>query len=90
GFSDSQRTSLVTPRTNPLPETASYRQVSNPLVEIVTAGMSAPPSVNLNNRYVRSLILTLFSIPICLMMVLLAPLDAFVAAKGVAHHLSLR
>lgn len=90
GFSYGQQTSSVTQRTNPLLENAHYRQVSNPLVKIVAAGMSAPTSVNLNNRYARSLILTLFSIPICLMMILLAPLDAFVAAKGIAHHLSLK
>jgi hypothetical protein len=87
-FSDGQQTSSVTRSTNPLPETADYRQVSNPLVKIVTAGLSAPTSVNLNNWYVRSLLLTLFSIPICLMMILLAPLDAFVAAKGITHRLS--
>jgi hypothetical protein len=34
--------------------------------------------------------LTMLSIPICLMMVLLAPLDAFAAAKGIVHNLSLR
>jgi hypothetical protein len=90
GFYDGQRTASVTQRTNPLNENADFRQVSNPLVKMITAGMSAQTSVNLNNRYARSLILTLFSIPICLMMVLLAPLDAFVAARSIAHHLSLK
>jgi len=73
-----------------LPETADFRQVSGPLVKIVTAGTSVSTSANLNNRYARSLLLTLLSIPICLMMVLLAPLDAFAAAKGIVHNLSLR
>jgi hypothetical protein len=77
--------------TNPLPpEIADFRQVSGPLVKIVTAGTSVSTSANLNNRYARSLLLTLLSIPICLMMVLLAPLDAFAAAKGIVHDLSLR
>ena len=72
------------------PEIANFRQVSGPLVKIVTAGTSASTSANLNNRYARSLLLTLLSIPICLMMVLLAPLDAFAAAKGIIHNMSLR
>jgi hypothetical protein len=57
---------------------------------MVTVGTSAPTSANLNNRYARSLLLTVLSIPICLMMVLLAPLGAFAAAKGLVHNLSLR
>src|SRR5688572_29378905 len=76
-LSDSHRISSGARRTNPLPpETADFRQVSGPLVKIVTAGTSASTSAHLNNRYARSLLLTLLSIPICLMMVLLAPLDA--------------
>jgi len=72
------------------PETADFRQVSGPLVKIVTAGTSASTSANLNNRYARSILLTVLSIPICLMMVILAPLDAFAAAKGIVHNLSPR
>jgi hypothetical protein len=88
---DGHRTSLGARHTNLLPpETADFRQVSGPLVKIVTAGTSVSTSANLNNRYARSLLLTVLSIPICLMMVLLAPLDAFAAAKGIVHNLSLR
>jgi hypothetical protein len=88
---DSHRTLSGARRTNLLPpETADFRQVSGTLVKIVTAGTSASTSANLNNRYARSLLLTLLSIPICLMMVLLAPLDAFAAAKSIIHNLSLR
>jgi hypothetical protein len=91
GLDNAQQTSSVTRRTKFLPpETADFRQVSSPLVKIVTAGVSASTSANLNNRYARSLMLTMLSIPICLMMVLLAPLDAFAAARGIVHHLSLR
>jgi len=91
GLYDGHQTSSVSHSTNLLPpETSAFRQVSSPLVKIVTAGMSASTSANLNNRYARSLILALLSIPICLMIVLLAPLDAFVAAKGIVHHQSLR
>jgi hypothetical protein len=90
-LSDGHRISSGARRTNPLPpENADFRQVSGPLVKIVTAGTSAATSANLNNRYARSLLLTLLSIPICLMMVLLAPLDAFAAAKGIVHNLSPR
>jgi hypothetical protein len=88
---DSNRTSSVAPRTNLPPlESADFRQVSGHLVKIVTAGTYASTSANLNNRYARSLLLTMLSIPICLMMVLLAPLDAFAAAKSIVHNLSLR
>jgi hypothetical protein len=88
---DGHRTTSLTRRTNLPPlETAGFRQVSGPLVKRVIAGTSASTSSNLNNRYARSLLLTLLSIPICLMMVLLAPLDAFAAAKGIVHKLSIR
>src|SRR4030095_14724450 len=87
GLYNPQQTSSVTRLTKSLPpETADFRQVSSPLVKIVTAGMSASTSAKLNNRYARSLMLTMLSIPICLMMVLLAPLDAFAAAKGIVHN----
>jgi len=90
-ISDGRRGSSGAWRPNPLPaETADFRQVSGPLVKIVTAGTSASTSANLNNRYARSILLTVLSIPICLMMVLLAPLDAFAAAKSILHNLSLR
>jgi hypothetical protein len=90
-ISDGRRGSSGARSTNPLPpETADFRQVSGPLVKIVTAGTSASTSAHLNNRYARSFLLTLLSIPICLMMVLLAPLDAFAAAKSIVHNLSLR
>jgi hypothetical protein len=90
-LSGGRRISSGARRTNPPPpETADFRQVSGPLVKIVTAGTSASTSAHLNNRYARSFLLTLLSIPICLMMVLLAPLDAFAAAKGIVHNLSLR
>jgi hypothetical protein len=88
---DGHRTSSGARRANLLPiETADFRQVSGPLVKIVTAGTSASTSANLNNRYARSILLTVLSIPLCLMMVLLAPLDAFAAAKNIVHNLSLR
>jgi hypothetical protein len=88
---DGYRASSGARRTNLLPpETADFRQVSGPLVKIVTAGTSASTSANLNNPYARSILLTVLSIPICLMMILLAPLDAFTAAKGIVHNLSPR
>lgn len=88
---DGQQTASGIRRTNlHTPETARFRRVSDPLVKIVIAETSTAASSNLNNRYARGFLLTMLSIPICLMMVLLAPLDAFAAAKGIVHNLSLR
>ncbi|HKP85334.1 MAG TPA: hypothetical protein VJZ26_04510 [Blastocatellia bacterium] len=58
-----------------------YHRVSGPLVSAVVAGVVAG-STQEQNQFVKRAILALISIPIWLIIVLLSPLDAYVAAKN--------
>ena len=58
-----------------------YRRVSGPLVSAVVAGVVSG-STQEQNQFVKRAILALISIPIWLIIVLLSPLDAYVAAKN--------
>ena len=58
-----------------------YRRVSGPLVSAVIASVSVNSSQS-HSRFAKRTILGLISIPIWLIIVLLSPLDAYVAAKN--------
>jgi hypothetical protein len=62
-----------------------YRRVSGPLVKALVAGVSGRRSIEPSGRVSRSLVQALVSIPIWLMIVLLSPLDAYVAAKAISR-----
>lgn len=61
-----------------------YHKVSAPLVEAVTAGITANSFGKSQNRFVRQTFSLLLSIPIWLMIVLLSPFDAYLAAKHIS------
>ncbi|MEP7342817.1 MAG: hypothetical protein ABI977_34130 [Acidobacteriota bacterium] len=60
------------------------RPYSGPLVGIVTRGLSEQASPLRSGRWARFLISALVAVPLWLMIVLLSPLDAYVAAKDIA------
>ncbi|MFY9555968.1 MAG: hypothetical protein WAV47_14760 [Blastocatellia bacterium] len=62
-----------------------YRRVSAPLVSAVVTGALASSSNQIQSRVVKRMILALISIPIWLIIVLLSPLDAYAAVKGLAR-----
>jgi hypothetical protein len=62
-----------------------YRRVSGPLVHALVAGMSRDRSTEPIGRVVRTVVQALVSIPIWLMIVLLSPVDAYVAAKSISR-----
>ncbi len=62
-----------------------YSRVSGPLVRALIAGVSGGQSAESGGRVVRSIVQALVSIPIWLMIVLLSPIDAYVAAKSISR-----
>ena len=60
----------------------AYHPVSGPLVKAVVASVSSRDTVPLHGRLLSSSILALISIPIWIMIVLLSPIDAYVAARA--------
>jgi hypothetical protein len=69
------------------PKTAvSLHKLSGPLVKVMTEEISAQTSPKLKSPYSKGLFLALMSILIWLLMVLLSPIDAFIAAKGITNH----
>ncbi len=63
------------------------RPISGPLLQAVTAGVSATTSARLDSPIARRLILVLISIPIWLIIILLSPIDAYTAAKAVTRQI---
>ena len=59
----------------------AYHPVSGPLVKAVVASVSSRDTVPLHGRLFSSSVLALISIPIWIMIVLLSPIDAYVAAR---------
>jgi len=59
----------------------AYHPVSGPLVKAVVASVSSRDTAPLHGRVLKSSILALISIPIWMMIVLLSPIDAYVAAR---------
>lgn len=61
-----------------------HRSYSGPLVSIVTQELSEGTSSLRANRWAMRLVSALVAVPLWLMIVLLSPLDAYMAAKAVA------
>ncbi len=72
---------------NTLPSPPVYRSVSGPLVNAVTNGIAARTTAQLQNRVAQSLVVALISLPIWLLIVLLSPLDAWVATRAATTQL---
>ncbi|HKY05546.1 MAG TPA: hypothetical protein VJQ56_11690 [Blastocatellia bacterium] len=61
-----------------------YRPVSGPLVQAALANISTSPVADFTSRVTRRLIFILISIPVWLIIVLLSPLDAYLAARALS------
>jgi len=67
--------------TAPLAQKGNFQSFSGPLVRLITESVTATQTTRLQNRWSKRLALAVISIPIWLLIVLLSPLDAYVAAK---------
>ena len=63
----------------------SYRKISGPLLHALASGMSRDRSTEPMGRVVRAVVQALVSVPIWLMIVLLSPVDAYLAAKSISR-----
>jgi hypothetical protein len=63
----------------------SYHPVSGPLVKAVVARVSSGATAPLHGRLLKSSILALISVPIWLIIVLLSPIDAYLAARTLSR-----
>ena len=72
------------------PEANPYHKVSGPLVEAVAIGIAANTFGKFQNHFVRQSFSLLLSIPIWLMIVLLSPFDAYIAAKNISSQGALK
>jgi len=73
--------------TSPFPVSRTQRRsCSDQLVSIVTQELSQRTSSIRASRWVVHLVSVLVTAPIWLMIVLLSPLDAYLAAKNIAKH----
>ena len=64
-----------------------YHSVSGPLVRAVIAGIPVGASGQLYSHMLRKAVLALVSVPIWMIIVLLSPLDAYVAAKAISREI---
>jgi hypothetical protein len=64
-----------------------YRPISGPLVKAVVDTVSLQTTSPLYGQVMRRGILVLISIPIWIMILLLSPIDAYVAARGFSRAL---
>lgn len=62
-----------------------YRPVSGPLVQAALANITTSPVADFTGRVARKLIFVLISIPVWLIIVLLSPLDAYLAARSLSE-----
>jgi hypothetical protein len=73
-------------KTRSLPDNGTLcRSYSSRLVNVVSQDLSARTSSLCANRMAMRLVSMLIAVPLWLMIVLLAPLDAYVAAKTIAR-----
>jgi hypothetical protein len=82
-FAPSDELSTSAERTTgaPLITADACHPVSGPLVKAVVASVSSRDTAPLHGRVLKSSVLALISIPIWIMIVLLSPIDAYVAAR---------
>jgi hypothetical protein len=85
-FNLNRQEPAVPAHTESLSTAVQLRQLSGPLVRVVTEEISAQASTKLKSPYSKGLFLAVLSILIWLLMVLLSPIDALIAARGITHH----
>ena len=68
--------------TTSLSQPVMYCSLSGSLVNAFAVGMAADPSIQINGNIYRRLTALFLSIPIWLMIILLSPLDAYLASKA--------
>lgn len=66
-----------------------YHTISGPMVKAVTTEMRAVTTAPFGTALIRPVVLALISVPIWLLIILLSPLDAYVAAKAAANRIQL-
>jgi hypothetical protein len=66
-------------------EVDAYHPVSGPLVKAVVASVSSSATAPLHGRVLKSSVLALISVPIWLIIVLLSPIDAYLAARTLSR-----
>jgi len=81
----SQNDARSTPATSPLAPASDFHRVSGSLVAAVANGALANTANYPIHRVTRKVIAILISIPIWLVIVLLSPLDAYIAARAVSR-----
>ncbi|MEW6130223.1 MAG: zinc ribbon domain-containing protein [Acidobacteriota bacterium] len=59
-----------------------YHAVSTPLIKSATEGLTSRQTGQLQSQWSKTLVLALILLPIWLMIMLLSPLDAYLAAKA--------
>jgi hypothetical protein len=70
--------------TRPLQPNDGYRPVSGPLIEAVGAGFGSSRALQLRGSFARTLLFAFISLPVWLLIVLLSPVDAYLAARSIA------
>jgi ribosomal protein L40E len=68
--------------TAPLPPIESPRSFSGALAQAIAASVAANAAQHIQHRCAQKLLLALISLPIWLIIILLSPLDAYLAAKA--------
>lgn len=61
---------------------STYRSFSGPLVHAVTNGVAKNATTQLQNPVAKGVVCALISLPIWLLIVLLSPLDAWIATRS--------
>lgn len=64
------------------PSASRYRSFSGPLINAVTDGIAISATTRLNSRVAKGVVCALISLPIWLLIVLLSPLDAWIATRA--------
>jgi hypothetical protein len=91
-----QHTSEMAAHSSPLGATTrlldedSYHSISGPLIKAVARGVSIRISGPLCSRLAIKAVLALVSVPIWMMIVLLSPIDAYLAAKDISARAACR
>lgn len=80
-------TYLSESETKPLSDqTGEFQTYSDQLLKVVTTSLAAKTATTNTNRNVQRLVCTLIALPLWMLIVMLSPLDAYVAAKTAAGY----
>jgi predicted amidophosphoribosyltransferase len=82
GIRQQEHTEPMTQRFGAPNSGSTYRSISGPLVHAVTNGVAKNATTQLHNPIAKSIVFALITLPIWLLIVLLSPLDAWVATRA--------